>query len=187
MIWNFLCKREAKGVCLIRSLEEHFLPRKVKISVVTHRFGCKGGLCSITDLVCFHFRCSKWQARLRQCMEARGEELGPYQWMSREASLDVDKLYKHQEKAIVRMVVTWRHCFWKKPPPMYIPMDTFLAQVLPDLQNGRLFTLKVWLQKEMPAQGENLLVPEPGQKLPVPVENLPEPASGHNLPVAMRN
>lgn len=57
---KFLCVREAKGVCLAQSLKEDNLPKKVKVSVVKHRFSCKLGLCTVTDLVTFRFPKPRW-------------------------------------------------------------------------------------------------------------------------------
>lgn len=126
MCFDFLYERLAKGVCLVKSLEDKNLPKKIKVSVVTHRFGCKFGLCTITDLVQFHFTKPRLTDFVsKEQYQRKREEQGHYCWTSQKACLNLDKLFKHKDKEAVRIAITWRRGF--KPPPTYIPMKTFLG------------------------------------------------------------
>ena len=131
--------RKAKGVCLIDSFSEANLPKKVKFSVMKENSGWRFCRRSVTDLITFRFQ-------NRQCVLCPGKtcmkkthrkELGYYRWMSREASLNVDKLLKYRGKSEVLLTVTWRKPLAKPKVTMSVPMETFLTQVWPDIAQRR--------------------------------------------------
>ena len=82
--FKFHRARKVMGVCRVYSLEPDMMPRKVKISVRTHRFGCRLGLCSTTTLVTFRFEKPEYKSFADN--EKRWQEvrrLGYHRWTSR--------------------------------------------------------------------------------------------------------
>lgn len=151
MCFEYFYALTAKGVCVAHSLDEDNLPRKVKLSVVNHRCGCKLGLCTNTTLATFRYKNPKHEtAEEKEALQKERKEHGHYQWTSCETPLNMDKLIKNKGNATVKITVAWRRPFNGQPPPAFITMKSFLNQVWEDVANERPFVFRLWVGEYLP-------------------------------------
>lgn len=132
-------------MCVAQSLNYDNLPRKVKVSVMSHRFRCKLGLCREIKLMSFHFK----EEELG--VEQSHKSVVPFVWTSGQASLNIKKLMKYNGKSVVKVTVLWRIPFDGQPPPVYIPMSNLLHQVWDDATNDRPFVYDLWIGDNFPS------------------------------------
>lgn len=136
MCSNCLYDNKQKGVCVFGSLTPDNLPRKVKVTAVKHRLGCKLGLCSYTHLVTFYFKNTR----------AVSDEDGRCSWTSHVASVNMDKLLRHRLDDTAKISITWRRGYPRKFRPVYLPMSTLIEELT--LENPPVFT--IWFGPKPP-------------------------------------
>lgn len=136
-------------------MDEKFLPRKLKIEVMSHVFGVAY---RHRELITFRFdqslrtykeKKSDWIERERQ-----RNSPGPQRWTSAPASMLLNQFIRHKGDLRMRVTVTWKDEWGGGPTRSFVPMLWFSEQVREDVVNKREFVFRIWTQGGFSSQHE---------------------------------
>ena len=146
-VLGFVLCRKARGVCQVYCLDQKFVPRKLKIELMS--YVCLEEF-RYRKLITFRFdkkpatykdRKMDWIER-----ERRRNLRGPQRWTSAPASMLLNHFIRHRKAFWMRVTVTWSDLWGDGPSRNFVPFIWFTDQVFDDIVNGREFVFRIWTQ-----------------------------------------
>ena len=136
-------------------MDEKFLPRKMKIEVMSYVFRV---VHRHRELITFRFdqRMKTYTEKKRNWIE-RGRQRnspGPQRWTSATVSLSLNQFMRHKGDMWIRVTVTWDDQWGDGPTQSFVPMSWFSEQVWEDVVNEREFVFRIWTQGGYSSQNE---------------------------------